>query len=189
MATFPTCHDPTLRELLRLGLPQRYIAMVSRQSAQLAAPRLLNSRRLDDSAFCRQMLGCQVLHVHHRQTPKSPDTQTALRLAERGSFPTQNTRARHAGCWRQRSPPRLPPPPPPRQVHNPEYLNSTEIASMVADHDIRLLAISPHVGNYAKEVLAAQGVQVRRSCRSWGCMLGLVAFKLILRACPGRQHH
>lgn len=28
VATFPTCHDPTLRELLRLGLPQRYIALV-----------------------------------------------------------------------------------------------------------------------------------------------------------------
>ncbi|KAL4427608.1 hypothetical protein ABPG75_001697 [Micractinium tetrahymenae] len=71
VATFPTCHDPTLRELLRLGLPQRYIAL----------------------------------------------------------------------------------------VHNPEYLNSTEVAGMVADRDIRLLAISPHVGNYAKEVLAAQGVE------------------------------
>lgn len=28
VATFPTCHDPTLRELLRLRLPQRIIAMV-----------------------------------------------------------------------------------------------------------------------------------------------------------------
>ena len=28
IATFPTCHDPTLRELLRLGLPQRRIAIV-----------------------------------------------------------------------------------------------------------------------------------------------------------------
>lgn len=46
-------------------------------------------------------------------------------------------------------------------MHNPEYLNNTQTASMVADHDIRLLAISPHVGNYAKEMLAAQGVQVR----------------------------
>lgn len=28
VATFPTCHDPTLRELLRLRLPQRVIVMV-----------------------------------------------------------------------------------------------------------------------------------------------------------------
>ncbi|PRW45695.1 hypothetical protein C2E21_5862 [Chlorella sorokiniana] len=71
VATFPTCHDPTLRELLRLGLPQRYIAL----------------------------------------------------------------------------------------VHNPEYLNDTAISSMVRDHGIRLLAISPHVGNYARQVLEEQGVQ------------------------------
>jgi hypothetical protein len=28
IATFPTCHDPTFRELLSLGLPQRYLALV-----------------------------------------------------------------------------------------------------------------------------------------------------------------
>lgn len=43
---------------------------------------------------------------------------------------------------------------------------------MVTDHDIRLLAISPHVGNYAKEVLAAQGVEVRRAEAREVCIPG-----------------
>lgn len=51
------------------------------------------------------------------------------------------------------------------QVHNPEYLNDTAISSMVRDHDIRLLAISPHVGNYARQILEEQGVQVLRGQR------------------------
>ncbi|PSC68981.1 hypothetical protein C2E20_7512 [Micractinium conductrix] len=71
VATFPTCHDPTLRALLSLRLPQRYIAL----------------------------------------------------------------------------------------VHNPEYLNNTQLSSMVRDHDIRLLAISPHVGKAARQVLEDQGIQ------------------------------
>ena len=79
VATFPTCHDPTLRELLRLRLPQRYIAL----------------------------------------------------------------------------------------VHNPELLNSTEVAGTLAAGDVRLLAISPHVGAYAREVLEAQNVQVRRRGMGW----------------------
>jgi hypothetical protein len=83
VATFPTCHDPTLRELLRLRLPQRYIAL----------------------------------------------------------------------------------------VHNPELLNSTEVAGTLAAGDVRLLAISPHVGAYAGEVLEALNVKVRRrgrDCQGWG---------------------
>lgn len=55
------------------------------------------------------------------------------------------------------------------QVHNPEYLNNTGIASMVQQHGIRLLAISPHVGNYARQVLEEQGVQVRELLARGGC--------------------
>lgn len=62
----------------------------------------------------------------------------------------------------------------PPQVHNPEYLNDTAISSMVRDHGIRLLAISPHVGNYARQVLEEQGVQVRWLGGSYSCWVRLV---------------
>jgi len=65
------------------------------------------------------------------------------------------------GCSNLLSPPQTSPHFPTKQVHNPEYLNDTAISSMVRDHGIRLLAISPHVGNYARQVLEEQGVQVR----------------------------
>jgi hypothetical protein len=69
IATFPTCHDPTLRALLALHLPQRYIAL----------------------------------------------------------------------------------------VHNPEYLNSTNVSELLVQGDVRVLSISPHVGQYTRQILEAQG--------------------------------
>lgn len=69
IATFPTCHDPTLRALLALHLPQRYIAL----------------------------------------------------------------------------------------VHNPEYLNSTDVSELLVQGDVRVLSISPHVGQYTRQILEAQG--------------------------------
>lgn len=64
-------------------------------------------------------------------------------------------------------------------MHNPEYLNDTAISSMVRDHGIRLLAISPHVGNYARQVLEEQGVQVRW----WGR-----CHSMLLHACVWSLH-
>lgn len=60
-------------------------------------------------------------------------------------------------------------------MHNPEYLNNTGIAQMVAQYDIRLLAISPHVGNYARQVLEAQGVKVRAAGGPAGALRSPVA--------------
>ncbi len=44
-------------------------------------------------------------------------------------------------------------------VHNPAYLNNTGVAEAIVEGDARVLTIAPHVGQYAAEMLAAQGVQ------------------------------
>lgn len=56
-------------------------------------------------------------------------------------------------------------------MHNPELLNNTGVAQLIAENGVRVLAISPHVGEYARQVLQAQGVQVR-SCRGVGGEVG-----------------
>lgn len=53
VATFPTCHDPTLRALLSLRLPQRYIALVHN-------PEYLNNTQVGVGGRC---IVC-IVHVH-----------------------------------------------------------------------------------------------------------------------------
>ncbi len=132
VATFPTCHDPTLRELLRLGLPQRYIALVRPGAAEVG-------------------------HILESQQKPCALAQCAQGQSTGGYLPAPATPSPH------------------EQVHNPEYLNDTAISSMVRDHDIRLLAISPHVGNDARQVLEEQGVQVRWWGRCHSMLLHAVA--------------
>ena len=146
VATFPTCHDPTLRELLRLGLPQRYIALVrpgvgvgwgTRCAGRLHLMRVRCGGEGALAAACLVLRRCcrRLVLLHSCAAFSS----CALMLLQPMLLQILY----------------LP------QVHNPEYLNSTGIASMVQQHGIRLLAISPHVGAYARQVLEEQGVQVR----------------------------
>mgnify|MGYP001810494993 CR=1 FL=1 len=50
-------------------------------------------------------------------------------------------------------------------------LAPAQLSSMVRDHDIRLLAISPHVGKAARQVLEDQGIQVRARVGVCACAL------------------
>lgn len=134
MATFPTCHDPTLRELLRLGLPQRYIALVRCCCGGVAD---------GAAAFARAAAADWGVHLLLVSLCCALKNLPHLHRIE--------------------------------QVHNPEYLNDTAISSMVRDHGVRLLAISPHVGNYARQILEEQGVQVLRG--QWPACLGLACVR------------
>ena len=131
VATFPTCHDPTLRELLRLNLPQRYIALVGR----LGGLGLWGSAGSGAGAAAAADQGGVASGGGRAPRCTCPRAITCSFLTFMAVFPAQ--------------------------VHNPEYLNSTDVAQMVQQHDIRLLAISPHVGEYARQVMAAQGMEVR----------------------------